>query len=52
MRADWVAKRRGQDNVSQMHYARQGIVTEEMHYVANRERLPVALIRDEVARGR
>jgi phosphomethylpyrimidine synthase len=52
MRADWVAKRRGQGNVSQMHYARQGIVTEEMHYVANRERLPVALIRDEVARGR
>jgi phosphomethylpyrimidine synthase len=52
MRADWVAKRRGQGNVSQMHYARQGIVTEEMHYVASRERLPVALIHDEVARGR
>jgi hypothetical protein len=24
---------------TQMHYARQGIVTEEMHYVAQRERI-------------
>ncbi|MEO0928884.1 MAG: phosphomethylpyrimidine synthase ThiC, partial [Cyanobacteria bacterium J06643_13] len=52
MRSDWIAKRRGQGNVSQMHYARQGIITEEMHYVATRERLPADLIRDEVARGR
>ena len=47
MRTEWVAKRRGQGNVSQMHYARQGVITEEMHYVATRERLPVELIRDE-----
>lgn len=52
MRADWVAKRQGQSNVSQMHYARQGVITEEMDYVAKRENLPVDLIRDEVARGR
>ena len=52
MRSEWIAKRRGQGNVSQMHYARQGIITEEMHYVATRERLPADLIRDEVARGR
>ncbi|MGL4880535.1 MAG: phosphomethylpyrimidine synthase ThiC, partial [Waterburya sp.] len=52
MRTEWVAKRTGQGNVSQMHYARQGMITEEMHYVATRERLPVDLIRDEVARGR
>lgn len=52
MRAEWVAKRRGQSNVSQMHYARQGVITEEMQYVAKRENLPVELIRDEVARGR
>jgi phosphomethylpyrimidine synthase len=52
MRADWVAKRRGQGNVSQMHYARQGIITEEMDYVAKRENLPSELIREEVARGR
>src|SRR5579883_2784553 len=52
MRTEWVAKRRGQRNVSQMHYARQGLITEEMQYVAQREQLPVALIREEVARGR
>jgi len=52
VREHWVAARRGQSNVSQMHYARQGVITEEMHYVAQREILPVALIRDEVARGR
>jgi phosphomethylpyrimidine synthase len=52
MRTQWVAKRQGQDNVTQIHYARQGVITEEMHYVARRENLPVELIRDEVARGR
>ncbi|HEY9653241.1 MAG TPA: phosphomethylpyrimidine synthase ThiC, partial [Coleofasciculaceae cyanobacterium] len=52
MRTEWIAKRRGQSNVSQMHYARQGVITEEMHYVAQRENLPPELIRDEVARGR
>ncbi|NET62045.1 MAG: phosphomethylpyrimidine synthase ThiC [Symploca sp. SIO2E6] len=52
MRAEWIAKRRGQGNVSQMHYARQGIVTEEMDYVAQLENLPVEQIRDEVAKGR
>jgi phosphomethylpyrimidine synthase len=44
MRTEWVAKRRGQSNVSQMHYARQGVITEEMHYVAQRENLPADLI--------
>jgi phosphomethylpyrimidine synthase len=52
MRTNWVAKRAGQANVTQMHYARQGVITEEMQYVADRERLPVDLIKDEVARGR
>ena len=52
MRTEWVAKRRGQANVSQMHYARQGVITEEMYYVAKREKLPAELIRAEVARGR
>ncbi len=52
MRADWVAKRRGHSNVSQMHYARQGTVTEEMTHVAQRERLAPELVRSEVARGR
>ena len=52
LRTNWIAKRKGQANVSQMHYARQGVVTEEMDYVARRENLPVELIKDEVARGR
>ena len=52
MRTEWIAKRQGQANVSQMHYARQGLITEEMTYVAQREKLPAELIRDEVARGR
>ncbi|HEX2713940.1 MAG TPA: phosphomethylpyrimidine synthase ThiC, partial [Candidatus Acidoferrales bacterium] len=39
-------------NVTQMHYARQGSVTEEMEYVARRERLEPELVRSEVARGR
>lgn len=37
---------------TQMDYAREGIITPEIEYVAKRENLPVELIRDEVARGR
>ncbi len=54
-RAEWIARRRDQNtdgNFSQMHYARQGVVTEEMMYVAEREQLAPELVRDEVARGR
>jgi phosphomethylpyrimidine synthase len=35
-----------------MHYARQGIITEEMEYIGKRESLPAETVRDEVARGR
>lgn len=52
MRTEWIAKRQDHPNKSQMHYARQGVITEEMDYVAKRENLPAELIRDEVARGR
>ncbi len=52
MRKHWVEKRKGQSNVTQMHYARKGVVTEEMQHVAAREKLPPELIRSEVARGR
>lgn len=37
---------------TQMHLARQGVVSAEMQRVAEREHLPGELIRDEVARGR
>ena len=50
MRADWVKNRQG-DCVTQMHYARRGVVTEEMRYVAEREQLTPEQVRDEVARG-
>ncbi len=43
--------RQGQP-VTQIAYARQGITTPEMEFVALREQLPVDLVRDEVARGR
>jgi phosphomethylpyrimidine synthase len=52
MRTEWVSKRRGMDNVSQMHFARKGIVTEEMQYVAMREKVDAELVRSEIARGR
>ncbi len=52
MRSDWVAKRYDDPVRTQLHYARKGVVTEEMEYVARRERLAPELIRDEVARGR
>src|SRR5947209_18870727 len=52
MRTEWVAKRKQDKIRTQRHYARQGIVTEEMHYVAKRESLAPELVRSEVARGR
>ncbi|MET1021573.1 MAG: phosphomethylpyrimidine synthase ThiC [Arthrobacter sp.] len=38
--------------VTQMRYARQGIITEEMRFVALRENCDVELVRSEVAAGR
>lgn len=52
IRSEWISRRRNHPNVSQMHYARHGHITEEMAYVAERERLDPALVRDEIARGR
>ncbi len=39
-------------NRSQMHYARRGIITPEMKFVALRERMAPEFVRDEIARGR
>jgi phosphomethylpyrimidine synthase len=52
MRKEWVEKRRGLENVTQMHFARKGVVTEEMRFVATREKVDAELVRTEVARGR
>ena len=35
-----------------MHYAKKGIITEEMQYVANVEGLEAEFVRSEIARGR
>ncbi len=43
---------RGLGCVTQMHYARQGVVTPEMEFVALREGLDAEFVREEVARGR
>ena len=51
MRSEWVKGRSG-PNVSQMHYARKGIVTPEMEHVAKREKLAPEVVRAEVAAGR
>jgi phosphomethylpyrimidine synthase len=39
-------------NVSQLHYARRGVITPEMEFVAIREGVTPEYVRDEVARGR
>ena len=52
MRTEWVAKRQNDAVRTQMHYARQGVITEEMQYIAQRENLAPELVRSEVARGR
>src|SRR6202166_1767547 len=52
MRQEWVARRANDQIRTQMHYGRQGRITEEMEYVAKRERLAPDTVRDEVARGR
>ena len=57
-RAEWIERRReeaarsGDQNCSQMHFARRGVITGEMEYVARREKITPELVRDEVARGR
>ena len=52
LRDAWVAARRGQSVVTQLHYARRGEITPEMAFIALREGLPAEFVRSEVARGR
>ncbi|HEX4168294.1 MAG TPA: phosphomethylpyrimidine synthase ThiC [Bryobacteraceae bacterium] len=51
-RQEWIASRLNDPVRTQMYYARRGIVTPEMQYISERERLSAELIRDEVACGR
>src|SRR6202166_3432867 len=59
IRDSWIEKRlaqsaaaNGSRNLSQMHFARTGVITDEMEYVARREKIEPELVRSEVARGR
>ncbi|MGD0014531.1 MAG: phosphomethylpyrimidine synthase ThiC, partial [Bryobacteraceae bacterium] len=52
MRTEWIAQRKDDPIRTQMRYARQGVTTEEMEFVARHEGLAAELVRSEVARGR
>ncbi|OMO84271.1 Thiamine biosynthesis protein ThiC [Corchorus capsularis] len=54
LRKDWIDRREklGAPRYTQMYYAKQGIITEEMLYCATREKLDPEFVRSEVARGR
>ncbi len=52
LREEWVRPREEQECVTQMHYARAGIITEEMAFVAVREGVEPELVREEIAEGR
>ncbi|RWR81553.1 Thiamine biosynthesis protein ThiC [Cinnamomum micranthum f. kanehirae] len=54
IRKDWVDRREqlGGPRYTQMFYAKQGLITEEMLFCATREKLDPEFVRSEVARGR
>lgn len=54
LRHGWIENRLpGSDgNNTQLHYARQGLITEEMRFVAIRENVKPEFVRDEIAQGR
>ncbi|TMQ09618.1 MAG: phosphomethylpyrimidine synthase ThiC [Deltaproteobacteria bacterium] len=55
LRKPWIDARLAADphgNHTQLHYARRGIITPEMRFVAIRESVTPELVRDEIARGR
>jgi phosphomethylpyrimidine synthase len=51
-RAEWIAKRQGIERPTQLWFARQGVITEEMRFVALREGRDPEFVRSEIARGR
>src|SRR5499426_884707 len=48
----WGLRAKPGRTVTQMHYARKGVITPEMEFVALREGVAPEFVRDEVARGR
>ena len=51
LRRAWIQARAG-TVPTQLHHARQGVITPEMEFIAIREGLPAEFVRSEVARGR
>lgn len=52
MDLDWKEKREQDSVITQMHYAKKGLITPEMEYVAKVENLSKEFVKNEVARGR
>ncbi|MDD5549489.1 MAG: phosphomethylpyrimidine synthase ThiC, partial [Sulfurovaceae bacterium] len=52
MREKWIEDRKSDRVRTQMYYAKKGIITEEMKYVAKIENIDPELLRSECARGR
>ncbi|WP_172201278.1 phosphomethylpyrimidine synthase ThiC [Campylobacter sp. RM16188] len=51
MRKDWIKERLNDKTPTQMYYAKRGIITEEMKFVAKIENLDAQLVCKEVAKG-
>ena len=53
LRKEWIEAREGKhERYTQMYFAKQGMITEEMLYIAERENVEPEFVRSEVARGR
>ncbi len=52
LREPWIRRRSGDATPTQLWYARRGIITEEMRFVAIREQVEPELVRSEIAAGR
>lgn len=52
MREAWIARRKHDPKPTQLVYARQGVITEEMAHCAKREGVEPEVVRREVAAGR
>ena len=53
IRKEWVDAREGKhERYTQMHFARKGMITEEMQFVAARENVDAEFVREELARGK
>lgn len=52
MRSQWLKNRKNDKTPTQMYYAKNGIITEEMRYVAKIEQMDAEILRSEIARGK